>query len=270
MILIIDLSYFVFHRFYATKAYIKISKQTDTVICTFDDDRFRSIFKSGFVKSMEKLVKRFKPSKIYLSKDCTRSEIWRNDVYEQYKSRKQLSDFDGRAFDVTFHEILPTLIADFTRFKMGRNFFNIPLIVISNDKCEADDICYILCKHVFHGEDKAIISGDHDYMQLIDDNTDVFDLKLKSLKEKSIGSAEQDLILKILTGDKSDNIPPICSKKHALDLIEKHSFDEIVEIYRENEKFQFNQLLVDMKKIPEELIEQVVALFPEIKQELLV
>lgn len=258
MILIIDLSYFVFHRFYATKAYLKISKQTDSIPCSFDDDKFREIFKSGFRKTMEKLAKKFVPSAIYLSKDCSRSDIWRNDVYENYKSRKHLSDFDGRSFDVTFNEILPTLKADFTRFKIRRIFLNIPITMVSNDKCEADDICYILCKHVFSTEDKTVISGDHDYMQLINDNTDVFDLKLKSLREKSIGSAAEDLILKILIGDKSDNIPPICSKKQALDLIEKHTFDQIVEKYEGCDRFRLNRLLVDMDQIPNELIQEVV------------
>jgi 5'-3' exonuclease len=207
---------------------------------------------------MEKLAKKFVPTAIYLSKDCTRDNIWRNDIYENYKSRKQLSDFDGRSFDVTFNEIIPTLTAQFTRLKIKRKFFNIPITIISNNKCEADDICYILCKHVFSNESKTVISGDHDYMQLIDDQTDVLDLKLKSLKEKSIGSASEDLIFKILIGDKSDNVPPICSKKYALDLIEKHTFDQIVEIYQDNQKFQLNRLLVDMDQIPDNLIEEVV------------
>lgn len=235
-----------------------MSKQTESIACSFDDNKFTEIFKSGFRKSMEKLAKKFLPSAIYLSKDCTRSDIWRNEVYENYKCRRQQSDFDGRSFDVTFNEILPSLQADFTRFKIRKTFLNIPITLISNDKCEADDICYILCKHVFSNEDKTVISGDHDYMQLIDDNTDVFDLKLKSLKEKSIGSAAEDLILKILIGDKSDNIPPICSKKYALDLIEKHTFEQIVEIYRDSKKFRLNRLLVDMDQIPNTLIEEVV------------
>ncbi len=261
MILIIDLSYFVFHRFYATKAYIKISKQTEAVKCSFDDTIFTEFFKKGFRNTMEKLAKKFSPSTIYLSKDCTRSDIWRNGIYENYKSRKHLTDFDGRSFDITFNEILPSLIADFTRFKIRRNFFNIPITIVSNDKCEADDISYILSKRVFLDEEKAIISGDHDYMQLIDENTNVFDLKLNSLKDKSIGSASEDLALKILTGDKSDNIPPICSKTCALDLIGKHSFEEIVEKYKDDEKFQLNRTLVDMNQIPEYLIDEVVKSF---------
>lgn len=259
MILIIDLSYFVFHRFYATKAYLKISKKKDVIACTFDDDNFTELFKSGFRKTMEKLAKRFEPTAIYLCKDCVRSEIWRNDHYEDYKSRKQLSDFDGRSFDVTFNEILPPLTADFRRIKVKRQFLNIPLTVISNDRCEADDICYILCKRVFSSEVKTVISGDHDYMQLIDDDTEVLDLKLKPLRDKSVGSASQDLILKILVGDKSDNVPPMCTKKHALDLVRKHSFEEIVEMYRDSDRFRLNRLLVDMNQIPENLIEEVVS-----------
>lgn len=262
MILIIDLSYFVFYRFYASKAYVKISKQGDSITCDFDDDAFKTMYTSGIVKSLEKLAKKFRPSVVYLSKDCMRNDIWRNDIYDNYKNRKNLSDFDGRAFDIAIREVVPDIQRRFRRFKVNRTTeLDIPIEIVSCDKCEADDVSYVLCKKVFRDEKKIVITGDHDYMQLIDENTDVMDLKLKSLKDKSLGSASEDLMFKILIGDKSDNIPQICSKKHALEIVRKHSYEEIVEMYESDAKFTRNRTLVDMNEIPATLVAEIVESF---------
>ena len=261
MILIIDLSYFIFHRFYASKAYVKISKQMDTLNCDFDDENFKNIYKKGMVKVIEKLTKKFRPNTIYLSKDCNRSEIWRNAIYGSYKNRKNLSDFDGRAFDIALDEIIPRLQLEYKKFKINRKTIDIPIEIVSYEQCEADDISYVLCKKMFLDEEKIVISGDHDYMQLIDEKTEVMDLKLKSLREKSLGSASIDLLFKILVGDKSDNIPQICSKKQALELIQKYSCDEINRLYECDSKFILNKKLIDMDQIPSHLVEEVMKLF---------
>jgi len=257
-ILVIDLSYFVFHRFYATKSYVKISKQTDSISCTFDDLRFTEIFTNGFRKDMEKLAKKFTPREIYLSKDCSRIDIWRNSIYKDYKSREQQSDFDPRAFRITMNEILPQLMEDYRRIKIRRTYYQIPMKIISYDECEADDICYVLCKRIFLNEQKVVITGDHDYLQLIDERTEVYDLKLNSLRDKSIGTASEDLIYKILTGDKSDNIPSLCSKKNALSMIQTKTMEEIECMYKDNSNFNLNRALVDMREIPQSIIKGVI------------
>lgn len=259
MILIIDLSYFVFHRYYATKSYVKISEQSDSISISFDDLTFTDMFKTGFRKDLKKIVNKFGASEIYFAKDCARSEIWRNSIYSEYKSRKQLSDFDGRAFEVVYDELIPELKEVYKTYRYRRSIKNIPLYTISHATCEADDICAVLCKKIFGSTKKTIITGDHDYLQLVDDTTAIYDMKFRALKSKSIGCAREDLLLKILTGDKSDNIPSICSKKHALSLIRDGlSCEEIANMYRDDARFQLNRNLVDMDMIPEDLVISIV------------
>jgi 5'-3' exonuclease len=51
-------------------------------------------------------------------------------------------------------------------------------------------------------------------LQLLDDKTDAFNLHEKngSLRKRSAGNPMKDLRIKILMGDKSDNIPPVMQR----------------------------------------------------------
>ena len=51
-----------------------------------------------------------------------------------------------------------------------------------------------------------IITNDHDYLQLINANTTIINLKNKKLNDKSCGNPKHDLLLKIICGDPADNI----------------------------------------------------------------
>ena len=53
-----------------------------------------------------------------------------------------------------------------------------------------------------------------DYLQLACENVELYDLKFKKLTERksSYNDAKKDLFVKILTGDKSDNIKGVFKK----------------------------------------------------------
>ena len=127
---------------------------------------------------------------------------------------------------------------------------------------EADDCIAIATKHLINTVEDVkitIITADQDYLQLVNDQTDIFTLKLKPLRteKNSSGDAECDLFCKIVLGDKSDNIPKVfdkCGKKTALKLWnDKKSLRE--KLIKENaeERFNRNKKLIDFKEIPEEL-----------------
>ena len=82
---------------------------------------------------------------------------------------------------------------------------------------EADDCLSIMTKKIkktFPEGKITIITSDRDYLQLACENVELYDLKYKKLTERksSYNNAEKDLFVKILTGDKSDNIPGIFTK----------------------------------------------------------
>jgi 5'-3' exonuclease len=88
---------------------------------------------------------------------------------------------------------------------------------MSQKRAEADDMVYIYCKRTKAiGMKKIVITSDNDYLQLLDDNTEIFDLKYKDLRTKSLGDSGKDILIKVLGGDPSDNIPKILSKKKTI------------------------------------------------------
>ena len=71
-----------------------------------------------------------------------------------------------------------------------------------------------------------IITNDHDYLQLINANTTIINLKNKKLNDKSCGNPKHDLLLKIICGDPADNIKVVLNvvEKTALKLINNEKF----------------------------------------------
>lgn len=255
-ILVIDTSYAIFYRFYAIKSYLKISKRND-VECTVDNESFTEMYKRTFIDMIHKLCKKFKPTKIVFAIDCPRNNIWRTEIMTNYKDRKNMDDFDGRVFPLTINEIIPVLKVNMQTFKMFRKVCPIEVHEIQHKNCEADDLVYIYCRHIRNEAKKIIITGDNDYLQLLDDTTEIYDLKLKSLRDKSLGSNEKDLLFKVLGGDPSDNIPSIMTKKKVKELLETKNTCEIFDLYETHAKFKNNMKMVDMNCIPYELINEV-------------
>jgi DNA polymerase-1 len=256
MILIIDLSYAIFHRFYAIKSYLKISQRED-ITMTLDDQNFKDLYKRTFIDTIHKLCKTYKPKTIVFAEDCPRSEIWRNDLMTDYKNRPRMTDFDARTFGFVINDIIPYLKME--EFKMNRKPFPIDVFTMKHENAEADDLVYIYSRHIQFDAKKTIITGDNDYLQLLDDNTEIYNLKSKSLREKSLGTNEKDILVKVLMGDPSDNLKPVCTKKKALNLINDKSYKDISEMYQENDRFCNNMKMVNMNLIPDTMIEAVKA-----------
>ena len=240
--LLIDLSYFIFHNYYAKKRYFQIQKKdVDDLI---NNKEFLEVF-SNFDNKINEIKKKLKlNSKIIVifAKDCQRCNIWRNDIYPEYKKSRKVDNEVGPFFKYTYSNII--------------NKYN----YIECNNCEADDVIGIITKNMIK-YDKickvVIITGDHDYLQLFDDQgrIEIFDLKCKSLKDKSLGNSKKDLLNKILIGDKSDNITAIHTKlgpKTALKYIDnENELKKKLEDLSIKEKFELNSKLIDMDQIPE-------------------
>ena len=109
-----------------------------------------------------------------------------------------------------------------------------------------------------------------DYLQLAHPQLDLINLRLKPLatNKNSTGDPKQDLFIKIVTGDKSDNISgvfPKCGKKTAIkywndkELFESklHSKNEYIAKYNNNKK------IIDFDEIPLELIISLKNKYPQ-------
>jgi 5'-3' exonuclease len=102
-----------------------------------------------------------------------------------------------------------------------------------------------------------------DYLQLARHNVHIYDLKFKKLTEKksSFNDPEKDLFVKILTGDKSDNISGVFKKCGPKTACKYYADKELFKTKLENiegamERYLLNRKMIDFNEIPENLIKE--------------
>ena len=101
-----------------------------------------------------------------------------------------------------------------------------------------------------------------DYLQLARENVELYDLKYKKLTERksSFNNAEKDLFVKILTGDKSDNITGVfkkCGPKTASKYFDNRELfqKQLEKEEGSKEKYELNRKIIDFNYIPIELVQ---------------
>lgn len=236
-ICLVDLSYFIFYRYFAIQKWLKMS---DSVLTQEEMlTKFGKVF-HDHLKNITKKLK-IKPCNIILVGDCRREDIWRNDIYSKYKQRE--STINSEIFPYVYNTIIPFLKE---------------IQFIRSDRLEADDVAFVLTNHLKNSI--VIITNDNDYLQMINEKTQIVNLpNFKDITSRCKGSARVGLLTKVLGGDPSDTIDGVVSKKVTTLLLEKTE-EEINDYMIENglkEKYDLNLTLIDMKFIPDHLQKQV-------------
>ena len=176
---------------------------------------------SGFCSMLFKLLEEtrsdnsiHKPTHFAVIFDSARKNF-RNEIYSEYKANRSEAPED--------------LIPQFEYIRTSVEAFNLPSIELLN--YEADDLIATYVKKIIKAGAKAtIISSDKDLMQLVSDNTRLYDpMKSKVLGEKEViekfgVKPNQVIDVQSLAGDSSDNIPgvPGIGIKTASELINKY------------------------------------------------
>ena len=248
-IIIIDQSYYIFNRYFATISWFK-RKSPEMIITEeiVNEDEFILAFFRHFENDIKKLLKKFKTIKtnIIFSGDCSRSDIWRNEIYDCYKStRAKKTNFNNKIF-VMFRQFI---------YNHNYNY-------CEYEKLEADDITYILQKHLKTNCSSVpivIITNDSDYLQMYDKRVNIINMQFKDLSLKMKNMPSVDLEFKIIFGDKSDNIPKIQTglnkeKAFKLALMDKEERNKYLEENDLLDKYNLNKKLIDLEEIPENLI----------------
>ena len=259
-VMFLDLSHYVFHRFFAIQAWCKIRKQE------FGDtpegrqefiDKFSKLFEDNLVM----FKKKYKISweNFYFVKDTPRDNIWRMKHYPLYKKNRDERNikFDPTVFTHVYDNIIPQMIA-----RLGAK-------VLGYDTAEADDVIAILTRKIRRETPHrkvVIITNDNDYVQLIDECTIVVNCNKKELHTRFTEEELRNYILwKVIKGDDSDNIPSIDKKigdKVALKLANDPSLlaARLASSSEIKEKFDMNNLLINFDMIPRYIIKGIEAL----------
>ena len=260
--LLLDTSYLIFYRYYALIQWWKIAKSDEELGNPNENPEFVEKFEKIFLDCITNIKKKLKINKekicVIAARDCPRSEIWRNKFFDSYKEHRVQDDtfMGGPFFKKVYNENLLQ--------KAGVDY------ILKYNNLEADDVIaitknYIEYNKILQKESSKkkdciyIITNDQDYLQLINENTYIYNLKFKELNstKKSFKDPQKDLLCKIILGDKSDNIPPVfskCGQKTVEKYLDNHDLLESdLDKYNVRDKFNFNKKMIDFIEIPNEL-----------------
>jgi len=253
--LLIDLSYYNFYRFYATKQWYKNAHSEDQFEQGYDWSQnviFMEKFKKMFLLNIAKYKKKFKIDKTLILKDCPRDNIWRVKLFADYKgTRKETYTknkfMGGHVFKKCYENILPEILDEHTK-------------LLKMDELEADDLIYLSTQKILKNDSNSnitIISSDHDLLQIIDENENIklYTANLKLYNDKSLGTNDLDCFSKAIMGDPSDNIPKVFKRLGKKTMLKLYNDSSLLEKkFRENEgsfkQYCLNRTLVDFKNIP--------------------
>ena len=168
----------------------------------------------GYTKMLLKLIDDFKPMYVAVIFDVAR-KTFRNDLYDLYKANRS--------------DPPEELIPQFSIIREATNAIGLP--VVEMEGFEADDLIATYSNIAQKTNKKVIIiSSDKDLMQLVDDNTVLFDpmkqywINDEQVFEKFGVYPSKVIDVQSLAGDSSDNIPgvPGIGVKTAAELINQY------------------------------------------------
>ena len=189
---------------------------------------------------------------IIVGKDCPRENIWRTNIYPEYKCTRKSENYISQFFKLVYNEGL---------------FSQHTQAILEHPNLEADDCLALTTKRILstRPDDKIyIVTGDMDYLQLAQENkVELWNLKYKKLTDakSSFNNSKKDLFFKIMLGDKSDNILPVLKQKGGAKEVQKCFDDE--EYFKTRlqdkdnmERYTLNKTLIDFDEIPELIINE--------------
>jgi 5'-3' exonuclease len=252
----VDGSYYCFYRYFALQQWWKNAYPEEPLDDPFQNKKFVDKFRKTFVENLEQIPKKLKIHKdlvkpvMIIGKDCKRENIWRNEIFPNYKANRANGPEDGFMggpfFKMAYEEEL---------FQKGG-----AKAILKHPRLEADDCIALSVKYLLNKYPSCkiyIITSDKDYLQLNSYNVHLFTLTYKNLADgkTSTGNPKDDLKIKIIMGDTSDNIPsafPKCGVKTAQKCIEDEEFfkkkmDNNPEYYK---RYKLNEQLIDFNMIP--------------------
>lgn len=246
-VILIDTSYFIFYRYFGTLRWFEFNNVEIDYSNITENECFMDAFYKHTKDDFKKLCKKWNTtlSQFIFCCDCSRETIWRNNFTSGYKSL--------RIQNIAFN---PTIFTKFYTF-----IENLKLHKIAINYLEADDVVY-LTKKMITEQDCIIITNDNDYLQIVDERTKIYNMvgKGNDITTRSCGNPQKDLLIKIIMGDKSDNISPIhkgigAVTANKLASLSDNDLDAYLVEKNCKEDFEKNRILIDFTKIPIEYTE---------------
>ena len=218
----------------------------------------------GFLRSLGFLMRTIDPTRIICVFDGQASSSSRKNIDPEYKANRNIKRITNwELFDDKDDEYASMTMQ---MHRLVEYLQCLPITLISIDKIEADDtISYLAQKFGANNKKVTIVSSDKDFLQIVDENIEVYSpIKKKTYGKKEVQEEigllpENYLVMKALLGDNSDNLTgikglgPKTLFKEFPGLVKDPLFD-LIDIHKIcTEKLQtkkiFAQILYDWEKV---------------------
>lgn len=259
--LLIDGSYYLFYRYFAMIRWWAHARRRIELPKPIESVEFMERYEKLFISKIADIIKKLKLGHpiIIVGLDCPTKDVWRTDLFPGYKGTRLLDEGIGKCGDGGGRDVFQFSYENELFKKAGAH------MVIKHPKLEADD-CLALTvgniRSICPNNDIYIITSDMDYLQLAGDHTFPIDLKYKLLTDSknSFKNKDKDLFCKMVTGDKSDNIPGIfkrCGVKTAAKYYDDPVlFDKKLLECGNKEQYELNKTLIDFRNIPAKYVKE--------------
>jgi 5'-3' exonuclease len=165
----------------------------------------------GFLRSLGFVTRTFDPTRVIIVWDGKGGSANRKNIDPNYKAQRATSRITHWGLYDTKAEETEALIGQL--FRTQDYLECLPVQQLMMEKLEADDIIAYLAKTASGSKKKlTIVSSDKDFLQLVDENVEVYaPVKKKTFTKDNIEEELQVLpenynIVKALLGDNSDNL----------------------------------------------------------------
>lgn len=279
-LILVDASYNSFYRFFATLRWYQFAEKDDYKnnikgnpnYDFFENKKFMDKYKKMYLSGIEKFIPQMDEEAIlFFCLDVKQSTLWRHKLIKDSEV-KEKDEYKGERPDLSSKYNLDSIF-NYTYQKMLQEFKkekDYPIEILKFTKTEADDIIAIISQELEKENEELeiiIVSGDDDFTQLLRDNVSILDFRTKKFKVKSKEDSQEKLRIKIINGDKSDNIRSIFPKSRKDVSLKqrkqvRESIEEMQTFLEENEdakkRFELNEKLIDFRLIPDNIREPVV------------
>jgi hypothetical protein len=247
-ILVVDFSHLAWRMIFASA--INAKKES------FSKEEIYAFWRHLVMNGIFSLIEKDDYDRVIIAYDG--KHYWRKNLFPEYKAHRKDARDKNKLID--FDEFFVVLNEFIEEFK--KSFTN--LVHLQVDSAEADDVIAVFVKSNHEKNKITVVTGDSDFKQLLRySNVTLYD----PMKKKNAVTSDyrKELQLKIISGDKSDNIPAVTGKKSMV--VNKackvynmgvEKFAEEIDDEEVMKRFELNTKLINFDFIPIEESQKII------------
>lgn len=192
----------------------------------------------NFFRNLRVTVEQFKPDKIFIVLEG--HPKFRHELYPEYKSNRIVKTASQQEVKDNFFKNTDIILELLTY---------LPITIAKADDYECDDVIATLVNNL-QTQDITIVSNDTDYIQLLQKGYPNCKIYSPTKKEYMSAPKHPYIVLKALTGDKSDNIKSLMGPKTAeKTLADLDKLQKFMSIEENRANFNINKQLIEFANV---------------------